>query len=153
EMKIRVGITAPILPDDAGDRGTVALPVLLSQNFDAAEPAWVWIEPRSAIAPLRLRTGERATVQLGNVSLTPAWAPESEGKAGIQRFAERTVEPPKRITVVVDASESMRAKQKEIRDALGTIPKTIDAKVVEVGSWRGGVDAVPALEEALPGTV
>jgi hypothetical protein len=152
EMKIRVGITAPILLD-AGDRGTVALPVLLSQNFDAAEPAWVWIEPKSAIAPLRLRAGERATVQLGNVSFTPAWAPESEGKAVVQRFAERTVEPPKRITVVVDASESMRAKQKEIRDELATIPKTIDAKVVEVGSWRGGVDAVPALEEALPGTV
>jgi hypothetical protein len=63
------------------------------------------------------------------------------------------VQPPKRVTVVVDASESMRAMRGEIEAALATIPKTVDASVVTVGQWRGGVDAVPALQEALPGPV
>src|SRR5262249_49580180 len=125
----------------------------LSQNFDAAEPAWVWVEPRSAAAPSRLRAGERTAVRVDNVNFGPTWAPESEGKAIEQRFVGRTVQPPQRGGVVVDASESMRSMQREIRDALSTLPKPVDARVVEAGAWRGGVDAVPALEEAFPAPV
>jgi hypothetical protein len=153
EMKIRVGITAPVMPEQGSDGAAMALPTLISQNFDAAEPAWVWIEPKSSVAPPRLRAGERAVVRLDKVNFGTTWAQESEGKAVEQRFVERTVNPPSGVVVVVDASESMRGMRDEIRAALETIPKSVNARVVTVGEWRGGVDAVPAIEEALAGPV
>jgi hypothetical protein len=153
EMKIRIGITAPVLPEDAGDHGAIALPMLLNRNFDATEPAWVWVEPRSVAAPARLRAGERAVLRLDGMSYGTTWAQESEGKVVEQRFVERMVDPPRKVVVVVDGSESMRAMRDEIRAALAKMPKTVEARVVEVGKWHGGVDAVPPIEDALPGPV
>jgi hypothetical protein len=154
EMKIRIGITAPVLPDGMSDRGAVTLPTLLTQNFDATEPAWLWIESKGGYLERgKLRAGERRAVQFNGMKFGATWASESAGKAVEQRFVERTVLPPRRVVVIVDGSESMRGMRDEIRAALETIPKTVDARVVTVGEWHGGVDAVPALEEALPGTV
>jgi hypothetical protein len=186
DMKMRVGITAPIMPEGLSDRGVVTLPALLDRNFDAAEPAAVWVESKAAIAPVvgvfklggfkqrvredgmnvmqgAFRVDKRAAVRLSGLTWAPVWAPDQAGGTGHmieQRFVERPTTPPERAVVVVDGSESMRGVRSEITAALRAIPTGIETRVIVAARtgvmkwspampWEGGVDPVPALEQAL----
>lgn len=182
DMKIRIGITAPIVPEGLSSSGTVTLPALLDRNFDPGDPATVWVESRSALAawgaaeakiredgvyvlrgafPEAFPEDRRGAIHMSGVQWESAWAPENAAGDRVieQRFAERTIAPPQRAIVIVDGSESTRAIRKEIGAALASIPAGIETRVIVAArdgladwasapAFEGGVDAVPALEEA-----
>ena len=175
DMKIRIGITAPVLPEGLSDRGIVSLPQIRSRNFDAGDPASVWIESKAALDSAHLREDgvyvmrgplepEAASVaRLSGLQWGNTWAADTvEGGARLveQRFVERAVEAPRQLLVVVDGSESLRDVRAQIAAALGAIPAGIDSRVAVAtrsgvsdwassGNWLGGVDSIPALADAL----
>ncbi len=172
DMKIRIGITAPVLPGGLSDRGVVSLPQIRSRNFDAGDPASVWIESKAAIDSARLREdgvyamrGSLApevtsVARVSGLRWEPVWATDQGSRVVEQRFVERAADVPQRALVVVDGSESLRDTRGEIGAALATIPAGIDSRVVVAsregvsdwaasGKWLGGVDPVPAIADAV----
>ena len=150
DMKIRVGITAPVVPEEMSDAGFVVLPHLLARNFDAAERSSVWVESNAPLVPTgghwetsvrddavhvihgALRNDERVAVRMLGLTWGKTWAPEEAAKGPVveQSFVERPIAPPERAVVVVDGSESMRAMRDEIGQALATIPGSIETRVI-----------------------
>jgi hypothetical protein len=180
DMKIRIGITAPVVPEELSDRGFVVLPQFLAKNFDAAERSSVWVESKAPLGPtgghlettvrddgVRMiqglyRNDERVVVHVNELAWEKTWAPDDAARERVveQSFVEREIAPPERAVVVVDGSESMRGMRDDIGRALSAIPRNIETRVIVATrtgredwsagkSWEGGVDAVPALEEAL----
>jgi hypothetical protein len=181
DMKIRVGVTAPVVPEGLSDHGIVVLPALMARNFDAAEAASVWVESTAGLTPAagkfatrvredgmhvaqgEYRADERAAIRVSGLNWGSTWTPDkSTGTGGVveQRFVERPIAPPERAIVIVDGSESMRPMQNEIGAALAAIPPQMEKRVIVATHagvanwlpampWRGGVDPLPALQEAL----
>jgi hypothetical protein len=179
EMKVRIGITAPIVPEQVSDRGVLGLPALIGRNFDPGGNSSVWLESRGEFVPadrfeikaredgVRVMKGafdgkERAAVRLSGLAWEKTWARERADSKRIieQRFVERAISPPNRVIIVIDGSESMRGRRNEIGTALTKIPAGIEKRTLvatrtgvadwdSAVAWEGGVDAVPALEAAL----
>ena len=160
DMKIRIGLTAPVVPEELSDRGVVALPAIVARNFEASVPATVRIESKSSLAyPSSYPVGERTAVRLSGLGWGETWVPDGDG-AVAQRFMIRNVIPPEQLVVVVDGSESMRGMRNQIAAALAAVPAGIPKQVMVVTPagvknwpaavpWFGGVNALPALAEAL----
>ena len=180
DMKIRLGVTAPILPDGVSDRGFVTFPSIVSSNFGSREASWLWLESekpiqatagkfqasdRGATHVLRgaVKMSEPTIVQIAGLDWPATWTLDSAGggaQAIEQRFTERAVEAPERVIVVLDGSSSTSALRQEITAALKTIPAGVQQQVLVAtrsgvsgylpeAPWSGGIDAAPALDEAL----
>jgi hypothetical protein len=159
EMKIRLGVTAPVLPEGSSDRGLVTLPTLVTENFEAQQPAWVWLESVNPVmaavgkleatgrdgtyvlrGPIQLR--ERTAIRVAGMTWPTTWTPDvaDDGAHSIeQRFIDRTVAPPDRAVLVMDGSESTRALRGEIDAVLKAIPANIEKRVIV--ATRTGVSA------------
>jgi hypothetical protein len=180
EMKIRLGITAPVIPEGVSDRGAVGMPVLVMQNFAANQPAWLWLESgnplvantgllettvRGGAHVLRgpIQPGHRMAVRVAGMRWPSTWMPDAtEHGAHVveQRFRDGVAVPPKRVVIVVDGSESTRGVREEVVAAVGTVPAGVEKRIILATRtgvaafgpstpWGGGVDAAPALEQAL----
>jgi hypothetical protein len=158
EMKIRLGITAPLVLDGT-ERGLLRLPQVVERNFAGPGRHSVWIDSRTAFAsaPDGIRIEQFAEVHSarGEVGerLRPRWlsvgrsgrlheiwardAMSPNGELIRQRFAPADTEAPARIAVVVDGSRGLGAHADALVGALA-----------ELRSARA-VDLVVAADEPL----
>lgn len=146
EMKIRVGITAP-LRLTAERQGTVLLPRFLETNFEQGEGFAhdVWIESDQPLggagstARLRLRDDELRGAP-GFQTTLPAqagerWTDDPTDPGFVIRQTVRRAAPsvPSRVVFVVDGSKSMASDLAVIAGALGKMPAGRDCTVVFAG--------------------
>jgi hypothetical protein len=156
-IKVRLGITAPIVPDSAGD-AAFQLPHFLERNFTIHENSQhsLWLEgeqplhspsprliadrPRSsryAVKGLLSETELRADGSLVRVrrdpNATQFWAADhgvNDGSVIVQRLRQRPAVPPKNLVLVVDAGESMQNSIAEIADSLARLPQGLSLSVL-----------------------
>ncbi|HVG35032.1 MAG TPA: VIT domain-containing protein [Pyrinomonadaceae bacterium] len=158
EMKIRLGIAAPLMLEDRS-RGMLRLPYLLERNFRLAEAVThaVWIEskkPLDAAGNNRLQpeqpgtniyalrgtfldedlSGPSGLVLLARASeINEAWTRDSfkkDGELTRQFIKERNTPSLARIILVVDTSLRMRPHAQAIVAALKTLPSNVETKLL-----------------------
>ncbi|MEZ5401197.1 MAG: VIT domain-containing protein [Bryobacteraceae bacterium] len=149
EMKIRIGVTAPVL------EGPVMLPYFEELNFTPPAAHSVWID--SARQTLRTRVADRDLRRPlhGWKSATPAtlaWTPDPFAPGHVVR--QRIVEAPRRsfgkLIYVVDGSAAMAPYAEALgRQLRGEIILASDevrtVSRLSAGDFAGGADNVPAL--------
>lgn len=152
EMKVRIGMTAPLALRGAGE-GVLHLPYFHERNFDIDPKLghWVWIESktplRSELATPSTEDGIfafRAQIEDGRlgsaasdmvVERNPAvasWALDSKA-AGFwvrQSIVDRDAQPPTRLVIVVDGSASMRQAVPQLAQALADVPASVGLQLL-----------------------
>lgn len=154
EMKIRFGITTPLLLLNLNEAKLV-LPHFLDRNFripDEVEHA-VWLQSKSlfkkndlnltaeyreALSILRGTIKDNrlsepdAVIPVMRTGVTEMWSkdPFNEGFFIRQSIVERAPAPLQRIVIVVDTSERMSKWISHIESALSTLPADLDVKLV-----------------------
>lgn len=157
EMKVRIGITAPLQLENL-DSGLFALPRLLERNFKIAEEHRhaVWIEsPRPLAAPgegiITERTGEGLHAVRGRLQdrelagpagiiradrsrdIAYAWTGDPFGKPGdlvLQSVETATSAPPSGVVFVVDGSAEMARHLPKIAATLQGFPSGVEFAIV-----------------------
>ncbi len=154
EMKVRVGITAP-LRLTGEHAGRVLLPRFLETNFEQGPDFAhdVWIESDTPLsgggqtAKLRLRDDELRSAPGFDASLPePAgerWVDDPTDPAFVIRQTVRraAVTGPRRVILVVDGSKAMASELPVIADALRKMPVGRDFAVVFAGDELEVVEA------------
>ncbi|MFY0565288.1 VIT domain-containing protein [Archangium lansingense] len=167
-MKIKLGITAPLLPKDDGRNATLLLPSLAERNFHIADDFRHAVRVESL---RRLSTQAGGSVEqrkdgvsewlgaLGDEALHPpqamltvqrkgapdtAWTEdllEPTGYVVRQRLLRTRVEMPERVILVLDGSVGMKDALPEIASALGSFPQETELAVLA---------SLDGVEELLP---
>lgn len=164
QMKIRIGITVPLVLEDTAEKAWLMLPHFASRNFEIPDDVKhsVWI---NATHPLGSGNGllgyvipsntgfqlqgqftdadllkPESAIQLNRFNRDSAfWSPnpfEVESTIVKQSLEERTPAHLRRIVVVVDTSASMAVWARQIGQALHTLPTNIDLQLVLAdGEW------------------
>ncbi|MEO0649269.1 MAG: VIT domain-containing protein [Planctomycetota bacterium] len=173
-MRIRVGITAPIVPLDES-RARAVLPRLAERNFDLAGtdhelwiessaepldlPASLSAEPAGPEGELAIRGSladyslvdqiESMTVSRGRAAEPAVGPPLDGGEAIVQSWRNRPGEPVGRLTVVVDGSASLSDVGSVIYDGLVALPTAIELDVWLAGDriQRLGREGLTALRD------
>lgn len=166
-MKIRLGITAPVIAADAGG-GALCLPCVVERNFAVADELvhHVWLEaavPLRSSAPGMLAEAHPgrfalrgdltdvdlldpaaavridAVPQVGDV----AWCidPSDEALRVVQRVEVDPSPPPSHVVVVVDGSSGMRDALPVIGAALDALSPAIDSTVLLAGDEVREIEA------------
>jgi hypothetical protein len=159
EMKIRIGVTAPLELENL-EEGKVRLPYLLESNFkiDNQTTHAVWVEAsqplttaNDALKPERSEQGAYALRGLVRDSDLPgraaiyarrsrnsgvSWG--SDPHAGnntviVQRAEEQRVTPPSRVVLVIDGSRAMRGARDEVAASLAKLPRNLSVAAVVAG--------------------
>lgn len=164
EMKIRIGVTAPFLPDDPGT-GVFLLPCFLETNFHIPDKVShnVWAEsetpvavademlkaehPRKNLYALKGAVGNaalsstRVPVRAG---LAPgkilAWTPDplnGDGWVIVQKTVDSDAALPERVIVVVDGSAGMKKEIAEISESLRGLPSYIEFGLLHASDDSG----------------
>ncbi len=158
DMKIRIGITAPMTPGPTGPQ--LLLPSFNERNFELSQTLRhaAWIESKT---PLKGGDGMRAEAGPGGLSalrgmlaepapgqprhaiaapgMTPAalaWTEDKQGADGtiiVQTRSEAPVTAPRRVAVVIDGSAAMRPLKEQLAAALTPFPKNLDTALVFAG--------------------
>jgi len=156
-IKVRLGITAPVVPENANE-ALFQLPHFLERNFTMQETSQhsLWLEadqplrsqnqaliadtPRTTrhaikgtITDKELR-GAGALVRIRrNPTAEEFWVSDhgaNDGSVIVQRLKQHAAVSPRKVAIVVDAGESMRDFITEIADALPGLPKSVSLSVV-----------------------
>lgn len=139
-MKVRLGITAPLVVDADGAAATLAGPRFVERNFATAARSDWWLEAKRPLRAAGLGDGEslRGAIAAArpplvrvarDPALTEAWTPDGEG-AVQQRLTAAPV--PRRLVVVVDASAGMARHLSALGSVLAAAP------------WRGEIALIAA---------
>ncbi|MFP2904839.1 hypothetical protein ACLESD_07250 [Pyxidicoccus sp. 3LFB2] len=174
-MRVKLGISAPLVLEDAGRAGALPLPSIQERNFDLAETFRhaARIESRQpmtglAAAPALARgdgvhewLGAHSDAQLRaheatlRVKRTHApvavWSPDLRQPDAftIRQHTKEVVSPkPARLLVVVDASEGMKPALEALADALATVPDGVELAVFAA---RDGVQELVPLQRTESG--
>ncbi|MCI0529532.1 MAG: hypothetical protein L0Y56_18990, partial [Nitrospira sp.] len=157
EMKVRIGITAPLLLETR-EQGLLRLPYFLERNFSIREQTQhaVWIESKKPLEVTAKALNQersqqelyaiRGTVkdsELGEPSailrvsrsgeIIPAWTSDPLDKEGYiirQTLEEKEFTPPARVVLVMDTSQGMRGFLPEIAGALPKLPAGIEFSLI-----------------------
>lgn len=154
EMKVRLGITAP-LQLESTEQASLALPYLLERNFGINDETkhYVWVESKQSLttnnADLKSEQVEGGKFALrGNVAETKlsesfvrvaratttmnAWTRDTLKLSEIimQNIEAQTVNAPSRVVFVVDGSRQMKERAKAISDALAKFPNSIESHIL-----------------------
>ncbi len=158
QMKIRIGITAPMTMRDL-HRAHLQLPSFSERNFDIESGVQhaVWVESSSALQSAALRNehptdklfavrgdvaepvaGRGATIiEAERPQLVQAvWGPDDKGGDNnviVQTLSEKPVPAPGRVAIVIDGSLPMRAAKAQLIDALAALPAGADVAYVFAG--------------------
>ncbi|MES2351170.1 MAG: VIT domain-containing protein [Pseudomonadota bacterium] len=159
EMKIRIGITAPMTMRDL-HRARLQLPWISERNFeiDPAQRHAVWVESKSALqggAGLRSEQvsdkrfalrGELADPAPGLAApaieaarpqlATTSWSVDDKGgddKIVVQTLTEKPVNAPRRVAIVIDGSGSMQAAQAQLVKAVASLPAAAEVAIIFAG--------------------
>jgi len=147
EMKVRIGITAPLaFSEEGADLAQLELPYLLARNFQEGAEQGLWIEsPRALNDPdgaLRVDDAQEGQITLrGGLDVDDPHSIECHQQATgascwvqdyvdeesfvVQEVVHEAVTPPTRVVVVVDCSASMRGR----RDTLEQILRAFDGSL------------------------
>lgn len=163
EMKIRIGITAPLATPSETDRELI-LPNFLERNFRIPENVLhaVWIDDylRDDLTDAALNAFDSI---IHTESDIVSCAHPLDDRFVIQSIAKTTMPEIQKLNIVIDSSACMKNTMEVIADALATIPSTIevgiyvaddDTQRIESSKVRniraiGGKDNCPALRDAL----
>lgn len=154
EMKIRFGITLPLLLEDA-THAKLLLPHFIFKNFSIPDEVkhGVWIHGVSPMWPassafLSSRdtdvfgvagaisddelANRNSAITLTRLDVKEMWSndPFNPGVVITQSTAEHTPAHLQRIVLVVDTSATMRSHIPEIQRAIATLPSDFDVKIV-----------------------
>lgn len=178
-MKIRLGVTAPV-DLNAPDQGVMRLPYFTEHNFSLPETLThgVWVESPDKVTAMvastnlveeQTGTGGRAlrgvmtagTLEQAtairvarNASIGEVVAPDTRGGANgaIQQvIREAPVAVPKRVALVIDGSQRMKAYGKALADLVESIPDGMEFGVVLAGDRVIELCAPQAASEASRG--
>jgi hypothetical protein len=159
EMKVRLGITAPLTVAERG-QGWLQLPRVLERNFAVSGDFMhsIWIEAKRPVtaatqhlksehpdARLYAVRGQVPHAELAqhtpavrierDPAITQAWTtdPYDQRAAITQQAAEQEVRPPTRVVFVVDGSQAMQRYAGTVADALAALPAGVKFSV-----WLAG---------------
>lgn len=174
-MRIKLGISAPLVLEDAGRSGALPLPSILERNFDMAETFrhTARIESRRPMTALggaaALARGDGVHEWLGSVSNAQlqgyestlrvvregapdvVWTPDMQQPEAFiirQRMTKVLPSAPKRLLVVVDGSEGMESALEELAAALAAVPDGVELAVFAA---RDGVEELVPPQRAEAG--
>jgi hypothetical protein len=154
EMKVRLGITAPLAPRSPGE-GALALPRILESNFGPAATlqSAVWIESDGAFAAAPGLIAEAETnkpaVARGDLpgasiedgyclrvqrptGIGASWCRDDRDPANtivVQRLVSSAGRTPGRVAVVVDGSARMAGRRDDLGAILKAFPSGIEARI------------------------
>jgi hypothetical protein len=141
-MKIRLGITAPLVLDSLAS-GSFVWPHFLERNFGIAPDFKhsLWLEQPGAdrnmtgtyesLAETNLSASVHATAVHRRAEIDTVWTPtETPGQLVRQTIRSVKAAVPERIVVVLDGSAGMQRHLPEITRELGEVPETSDLAVV-----------------------
>lgn len=161
-MKIRLGITAPMAPPGRGAMH-LRLPAFSERNFELAPDLRhaVWFEsttPLKGSPGLNAQAGPHGLHAVRGELAEPSpaqpmhtvWAPgarpaalawstddkSDDGKVVVQEYGEAAAIPPQRIAVVIDGSSSMRQQKRQLLEALASFPRNVEMAVVFAGDVK-----------------
>ncbi len=177
EMKVRLGITVPVVLESAA-AGFMAMPYFQDRNFVVTSEHSIWVESKQdleiANPAFRRERGDRLFGVRGRITddqlikigspikisrsadITTAWAKDTAGSGLVvrQELREISKAPVKRIVFVIDASEQMAALQTQIADAVGKLPTdTATAIVLSGGNGLNNEIAAPNSFEGTPAQI
>ncbi|WP_205525599.1 PEP-CTERM sorting domain-containing protein [Pyxidicoccus trucidator] len=174
-MRVKLGISAPLVLEDAGRAGALPLPTIQERNFDLAETFRhaARIESRQPMTGLAaapaLARGDGVHEWLGalsdaqvraheatlRVKRTGApvmvWSPDlpQPDAFTIRQRVEEVLSPkPAKLLIVVDGSEGMEPALEALADALATVPDGVELAVFAA---RDGVEELVSLRRAEAG--
>ncbi|MEQ1645337.1 MAG: VIT domain-containing protein, partial [Pyrinomonadaceae bacterium] len=177
EMKVRLGITAPLVLENAAS-GFLAMPHFQDRNFTISTAHSIWVESKKDLEinnptfrhekgdgffGVRGRMTDEELLKIGSpikvsrsVDILTAWAkdPLNKGSVVRQELKEVPISPQKKIVFVIDASAQLAAFQSEIRDALKQLPSGTDVALVLSGGNGLNLEiAAPSSFEGNPAEV
>lgn len=156
EMKIRIGITAPMTMSSP-EHAALQLPMFSERNFELAEGLRhaVWIESKTALEGGPALPSEQVSAQLfavrGDVPepapraaatviiaprkhpLDTMWSKDDKRKDDhiiVQSIREQALPAPRRVAVVIDNSSSLRALRTRLADVIAAVPGTPELAIV-----------------------
>jgi hypothetical protein len=159
EMKIRIGITAPMAMRDLRT-ARLQLPSFSERNFeiDAALRHAVWVESSSALQSgpalrnekvsdkLFAVRGDLAEPQAGQAATSIAatrplasqavWSTDDKGddkRIIVQTLSETAARAPHRIAIVIDGSLPMKAAKEQLADAMAALPPASEVAYIFAG--------------------
>jgi Vault protein inter-alpha-trypsin domain len=155
EMKVRLGITAP-LQLESNEQATLPLPYLLERNFGLNDDAkhYVWIESKQPLtahsADLKAEQAEGGKFALrGNLTeaslsesfvhatrtsaAMQSWAPDTLSKPSeiiTQQIAAQPVTAPSRIVFVIDGSRPVKDRVSAIAATMVKLPRNVESLIL-----------------------
>ena len=167
EMKVRIGITTPLVLEDATN-SLLPLPYFQDRNFAVPTEHAVWIESKKRLEIANPKFDEEQRENLfavrGNVKneelakigspiragksadIKIAWTKDKNNPQTItkQEFRESTQPKPARLVFVIDASAAMKNFQKETAEAIKKLaPETETAIILTSGNALNLENAAP----------
>jgi vault protein inter-alpha-trypsin-like protein len=178
EMKIRIGITLPLVLEDE-THAKLLMPHFVLNNFSIPDDVKhaVSVQGKTAMWPMNYAllpshrddvfsvagtisdnelADTRSTIALNRYDVKEVWTgdPFNPGFAITQSVTEHTPAHLRRIVVVVDTSATMRDSVPEIHRAIKSLPAGFDVRLVWADAdngnvtFEGGADNAPALLQA-----
>lgn len=158
DMKVRIGITAPMTMPGAGV-ARLQLPSFTERNFDITEALRhnIWIESTTELldAPglhrdegkgvphaLRGDVPELLAFAVGarrSASLTNAWSSDTrsdDNSVVVQTISSKEEKAPRRVAIVIDGSASMKANKEQLVAAMSQVPASIELALVIAGDGK-----------------
>jgi len=156
EMKLKIGITAP-LRLDSETHSRLPLPYFQERNFAVASEHAVWFESKKPLEianqnftqeqradffAVRGKVANEDLIKLGSpiravksAAVKTAWARDKTDSQLIvrQEIRESAAPKPQRIVFVVDASGQMKDVQKEIAEAIKNFPSDTETSLILTG--------------------
>lgn len=150
-MKVRLGITAPLLPQ-SGDEAVYVLPRFVEQNFGMAKSLKhsVYMESPESVQ-LGKSSGKTMQMDVGNTELRgdkafavcsrdpevrTVWAPdmlEPERYAVVQKFGKVQTKAPGHVILLIDGSVGTEDCLEDIAEALQDLPRDCRFSVILAG--------------------
>ena len=179
EMKIRLGITVPLLLEDI-NHARLLLPHFVNRNFRIPNTVThaVWIEAKTPMTSEKMFTDERpaqnvfalraglpdtvlsgpaTSVRLERSNVSDIWSKDPFETAGFivrQSIAERVPSHLQRIVLVVDTSAAMSRFRDDIEQAIKSLPPDFDTELVFADAdGINRTSALTAAEDFDPGAI
>lgn len=150
-MKVRLGITAPLLPQ-SGDEALYILPRFAEQNFSSAEGLKhsLYAESSEGIGFAKI-TGRLIRMRITDSELAErhgiitcshdpevrsVWTPDMlqpDKYAIVQRFGKMQTQAPGHVVILIDGSRSTEDSREDIAKALKDLPQNCRFSVIHAG--------------------
>ncbi|MFN0167126.1 MAG: VIT domain-containing protein [Bryobacteraceae bacterium] len=146
EMKIRIGITAPLAVAPDGRSQSLALPLFAERNFtvDPSLQHSIWLESKSRLTSShagltaspgqlrgRVRNLAEAAVELPQAPAEAVWSedPRDSGSVTLARRVTRLRSTPRRVALVMDGSKHLASAVPHVTAALAALRAPVHTRL------------------------